>query len=250
MSSTGEQNIFIRFITPWLGPFSNQGVGQSWLFPAEKSYLIKKIILWWHFNITLALQFTDKEGSLFLKWEWERPCAKIQSPPKRTPSAGSCCWDLELEQGELVIKVMIRAREIHLYLSFLFSSPSYASFYKNSQCFGPCLIWFSKWDRFFALTLFWRTGSVLSEVWSFQENSQADSQVHLLCCTQVAKLFPSIPFPRALTGVKRIQHPSKGAQIPKGLVPREEGWDELEIFPGTKTRPGRFLWKHRTNFPC
>lgn len=121
MSSTGEQNIFIRFITPWLGPFSNQGVGQSWLFPAEKSYLIKKIILWWYFNITLALQFTDKEGSLFLKWEWERPCAKIQSPPKRTPSAGSCCWDLELEQGELVIKVMIRPREIHLYLSFLFS---------------------------------------------------------------------------------------------------------------------------------
>lgn len=160
-----------------------------------------------------------------------------------TPS----CRDLELEQGELVLKVMIKPREIHLYLSFLFFPPGYASFYKNSQCFGPCLMWFSQTD---SLTLFWRAGSVLSELWSFQVNSQ----VHLLCFTQVAKLFPSIPFPRVLAGVKRIQHPTKGAQIPKGLVPGEEvtaeGWDEMEIFPEMKTRPGRFLWKHRTNFPC
>lgn len=173
------------------------------------------------------MEFTDKEGSFFFKWEWERPCAKTQPPPNRTPNVGSCWWGLEMEQGKLVIKVMTRPRQIHLYLSFLFFPPGYASFDKNYQRSGPCLMWFSKWDRFFALTFFWKAGSVLSEAPSFRVNSQ----VHLLGGTWVAKLFPSIPSPRALTGVKRTQHPTKGAQIPKGLVPGEEvateGWDEM-----------------------
>lgn len=47
-------------------------------------------------------------------------------------------------------------------------------------------------------------------------------QVHLLGRTlEGAELSPSTLFPRALTGVKGTQHPTKGAQILTGLIPGE-----------------------------
>lgn len=51
---------------------------------------------------------------------------------------------------------------------------------------------------------------------------QMNSQIRLLGRTlEGAELSSSTPFPRALTGVKRTQHLTKGAQILAGLIPGE-----------------------------
>lgn len=165
---------------------------------------------------------------------------------------GSCCWDAGLEQGTLDIKVTMGPQQICLYLSLLSLPLGYASFNESWQCFGPCLMRFSKWHRFLLLTKDILVSFEGPDP-SFQKSSVCSEFPSPGSHSWRCELSPSNLFSRALTGVKGTQHSTKGAQNLKRFGPKRqataEGWDKTKIFPASKTRPERLFWQQRTNFP-